>query len=64
MQHRRLGRTGLKVSEVSLGTMAFGRWIDEQASSEVLDAAYARAGNEVNDAGQSRCHIFRALANR
>ncbi|MDR6550544.1 aldo/keto reductase [Paenibacillus qinlingensis] len=36
---RRLGRTGLKVSEVSLGTMAFGRWIDEKASAEVLDTA-------------------------
>ncbi|TDG00832.1 aldo/keto reductase [Paenibacillus piri] len=36
---RRLGRTGLKVSEVSLGTMAFGRWIDQRHSAEVLDAA-------------------------
>lgn len=36
---RRLGRTGLKVSEVSLGTMAFGRWIDQKASAEVLDTA-------------------------
>jgi aryl-alcohol dehydrogenase-like predicted oxidoreductase len=39
MQHRKLGRTGLKVSEVSLGTMAFGRWIDEDQSQLVLDAA-------------------------
>jgi aryl-alcohol dehydrogenase-like predicted oxidoreductase len=39
MKHRRLGRTGLKVSEVSLGTMAFGRWIDEAQSQTVLDAA-------------------------
>ncbi|KRF03677.1 aldo/keto reductase [Paenibacillus sp. Soil766] len=38
---RRLGKTGLKVSEVSLGTMAFGRWIDEKASAEVLDTALA-----------------------
>ncbi|THF83292.1 aldo/keto reductase [Cohnella fermenti] len=36
---KRLGRTGLKVSEVALGTMAFGRWIDERKSAEVLDAA-------------------------
>jgi 1-deoxyxylulose-5-phosphate synthase len=36
---RRLGRTGLQVSEVSLGTMAFGRWIDEKKSAEVLDTA-------------------------
>lgn len=39
--YRRLGRTGLKVSEVSLGTMAFGRWINEKASAEVLDTALA-----------------------
>lgn len=36
---RRLGRTGLRVSEVSLGTMAFGRWIGEKESAEVLDSA-------------------------
>ncbi|MFD0682807.1 MULTISPECIES: aldo/keto reductase [unclassified Paenibacillus] len=39
MKHRSLGRTGLKVSEVSLGTMAFGRWIDETQSRNVFDAA-------------------------
>lgn len=110
---RRLGRTGLKVSEVSLGTMAFGRWIDERASAGVLDAAldsginlidtadvygkgadlgnpdsigeseqilgnllkerrhriilatkvHGRVGTGVNDAGQSRYHIFRAVEN-
>ncbi|NOU92034.1 aldo/keto reductase [Paenibacillus sp. LMG 31456] len=113
MQYRKLGRTGLKVSEVSLGTMAFGRWIDEKASEEVLNAAldaginvidtadiygrgmdmgdlsligeseailgrtlkerrhdivlatkfHARVGNGINDAGQSRYHIYRALEN-
>jgi aryl-alcohol dehydrogenase-like predicted oxidoreductase len=36
---KKLGRTGLKVSKVALGTMAFGRWIDERRSAEVLDAA-------------------------
>lgn len=39
LRHRRLGRTGLKVTEASLGTMAFGRWIDEARSANVLDAA-------------------------
>jgi aryl-alcohol dehydrogenase-like predicted oxidoreductase len=113
MQYRKLGRTGLKVSEVSLGTMAFGRWIDEKASAEVLDHAldaginlidtadvygrgmdlgdpsltgeseeiigrtlrgrrdkvvlatkfHARVGTGVNDAGQSRYHLYRAIDN-
>ncbi|WP_409344618.1 aldo/keto reductase [Paenibacillus sp. MBLB4367] len=113
MQFRKLGRTGLKVSEVSLGTMAFGRWIDEAASDAVLGTAleaginlidtadvygkgmdvgdpgqtgeaetilgrllkgkrqdvvlatkvHARVGTGVNDAGQSRYHLYRALEN-
>ncbi|WP_139995728.1 aldo/keto reductase [Paenibacillus paridis] len=101
MKYRKLGRTGLKVSEVSLGTMAFGRWIDEQASSTILDLAldqginlvdtanvygegeserilgnllkerrhdivlatkvHGRVGSGVNDAGQSRYHIYKAV---
>ncbi|GGA00088.1 oxidoreductase [Paenibacillus marchantiophytorum] len=110
---RTLGRTGLQVSEVSLGTMAFGRWISEKESAEVLDAAleaginlvdtadvygsgmdkdnpletgesetilgnllgarrhqivlatkvHGRVGLGINDAGQSRYHIHRAIDN-
>ncbi|WP_438350577.1 aldo/keto reductase [Paenibacillus sp. FA6] len=106
MQYRKLGRTGLKVSEVSLGTMAFGRWIDEDASANIIDLAldhginlfdtadvygkdqpgdserilgnllkerrndivlatkvHGRVGDGVNDAGQSRYHIIRAVEN-
>lgn len=101
MEYRKLGRTGLKVSEVSLGTMAFGRWIDEEASAAILDAAldhginlvdtanvygegeserilgnllkerrhqivlatkvHGRVGDGVNDSGQSRYHIYKAV---
>lgn len=101
MEYRKLGRTGLKVSEVSLGTMAFGRWIDEEASAAILDAAldhginlvdtanvygegeserilgnllkerrhqivlatkvHGRVGEGVNDSGQSRYHIYKAV---
>ncbi|SEB52982.1 aldo/keto reductase [Paenibacillus sp. GP183] len=39
MNHRKLGRTGMKVSEISLGCMAFGRWIDEAQSLRVMDTA-------------------------
>ncbi|MFZ5828055.1 MAG: aldo/keto reductase [Bacillota bacterium] len=39
METRTLGRSGLKVTSICLGTMAFGRWIDEAASARVLDAA-------------------------
>lgn len=39
MQHTRLGRTGLKVSRLCLGTMTFGLQIDEPAARSVLDRA-------------------------
>jgi 1-deoxyxylulose-5-phosphate synthase len=43
MQHVRLGRTGLQVSRICLGTMTFGLQIDEDASRAILDKA-ASAG--------------------
>jgi aryl-alcohol dehydrogenase-like predicted oxidoreductase len=39
MQIRRLGRTGLKVTEVCLGTMTFGHQCDEKTSFAILDKA-------------------------
>ncbi|SFL21405.1 Predicted oxidoreductase [Paenibacillus sp. 1_12] len=47
---RKFGRTGLKVSEVSLGTMAFGRWISEQQSADVLDTALDAGINLIDTA--------------
>jgi 1-deoxyxylulose-5-phosphate synthase len=43
MKVKRLGRTGLKVTEVCLGTMTFGHQCDEQTSFAIMDAA-AEAG--------------------
>lgn len=39
MQIRRLGRTGLKVSEICLGTMTFGNQCDERMSFAIMDKA-------------------------
>lgn len=39
MEHRRLGRTGLKVSTICLGTMQFGWTADEEDSFEVMTRA-------------------------
>jgi aryl-alcohol dehydrogenase-like predicted oxidoreductase len=50
MQYRKLGRTGLKVSELCLGTMQFGWTTDEKSSVEVLDAFLAAGGNFVDTA--------------
>ncbi len=40
MKRRRLGRTGLVVSEICLGTMTFGNQVDERTSCNILDRAY------------------------
>jgi len=42
MKHRQLGRTGLSVSEICLGTMTFGSMADEGASLAALDRAFDR----------------------
>jgi aryl-alcohol dehydrogenase-like predicted oxidoreductase len=39
MQQRRLGRTGLKVSNICLGTMTFAGQADEETSMRILDVA-------------------------
>ena len=41
MDYARLGRTGLKVSRLCLGTMTFGKQCDEPASRAILDTATA-----------------------
>ena len=41
MRHTRLGRTGLQVSRLCLGTMTFGLQCDEATSFAILDAAAA-----------------------
>src|SRR6516162_4481131 len=39
MKTRRMGRTGLKVSEVCLGTMTFGHQCDQRESFRIMDRA-------------------------
>src|SRR5688572_30983432 len=41
MRHTRLGRTGLTVSRLCLGTMTFGLQCDEKTSHAILDRAFA-----------------------
>ena len=57
MEYRRLGRTGLKVSALCLGTMQFGWTADEPRSVEVMDAFMAAGGNFIDTADvYSRWH--------
>ncbi len=51
MQRRRLGASGLVVSEVCMGTMTFGSQCDESESFAILDWAY-EAGIDFYDAAE------------
>lgn len=50
MEYRRYGKSGIKVSKVSLGTMSFGRWIDEKASEKILHYALDQGMNLIDTA--------------
>lgn len=50
MEHRSLGRSGVKISPLTLGTMQFGWTADEKTSFDVLDAAYAAGINAIDTA--------------
>jgi aryl-alcohol dehydrogenase-like predicted oxidoreductase len=50
MEYRNLGRTGLKVSELCMGTMQFGWTTDEQHAYQVLDAYVESGGNFLDTA--------------
>lgn len=50
MNYRYLGRTGLKVSELCLGAMTFGRESDEKTSFQMLDRFVAAGGNFIDTA--------------
>ena len=45
MQYRYIGKTGLKVTPICLGTMSFGSWSDERESFKIMDKAYDRGIN-------------------
>lgn len=50
MQYRYLGRTGLKVSELCLGAMTFGRESSEEVSFQMLDCFLDAGGNFIDTA--------------
>lgn len=50
MDYRRLGKSGLQVSELALGTMQFGWTADKQTSFAVMDAYVEAGGNLIDTA--------------
>ncbi len=50
MEYKKLGRTGLRVSELCLGTMQFGWTADASASHSVMSAFFEEGGNFIDTA--------------
>ena len=50
MNYKRLGRTGLKVSELCLGTMQFGWTVNLNRSFEIMDEFFEAGGNFIDTA--------------
>ena len=68
MEYRKLGRSGLKVSPICLGTMMFGGPTDEATSRRILDRAREAGVNFIDTAdvyneGRSEEVVGRAIAN-
>lgn len=71
MEYRNLGRSGVKVSAIGLGTMMFGGWgdTDQASSTAMVDAALEAGVNffdtaDVYDDGVSETMLGKALAGR
>lgn len=69
MQYRNLGRSGLKVSEICLGTMTFGVSVDEAEAKRIVDQACDAGVNFYDTAntyagGRSEEMLGAALAGR
>ncbi|WP_338830562.1 aldo/keto reductase [Bradyrhizobium sp. 27S5] len=69
MQYRQLGRSGLKVSPICLGTMMFGGPTDEATSSRIVAKAREAGINFIDSAdayngGKSEEVVGRAISNR
>lgn len=45
MNYRYIGRSGLRVSPICMGTMSFGSWSDRSESLRILDTAFDRGIN-------------------
>jgi aryl-alcohol dehydrogenase-like predicted oxidoreductase len=66
MEYRRMGRSGLKVSEICLGTMTFGHGTDQQEANRIVDLAREAGVNFFDTAdtyggGQSEIMLGNAL---
>jgi len=69
MEYRQLGRSGIQVSELCLGTMTFGQGVDESTAARMVDLALDAGVNFFDTAntyagGDSEIMLGKALKNR
>ena len=69
MQYKKLGRTGLKVSTIGIGTMFFGTQVNEDEAIKILDVAFEKGINLFDTAnaytgGLSEEIVGKALQNK
>ena len=69
MQYKKVGRTGLKVSEITLGTMIFGKQVDEADAIKIMDLAFDKGITSFDTAngytgGRSEEIVGKALKNK
>lgn len=64
MEYRRLGGTGLMVSELCLGTMTFGRELDESGSREIIGRFLEAGGNFIDTADVYEAGVSEEITGR
>ncbi len=69
MQYKKVGRTGLKVSEITMGTMIFGKQVNEADAIKIMDLAFEKGINSFDTAdaytgGRSEEIVGKALKNK
>ncbi len=69
MQYNKVGRTGLKVSAVSIGTMFFGNQVSESDAVKIMDMAFEKGINSFDTAnaytgGRSEEIVGKTLKNK
>lgn len=69
MEYRQLGRSGIKVSALTLGTMLFGESTDDVSAARIVDKAFEQGVNSIDTAdaysrGESERVVGRCIANR
>ena len=69
MKYNKVGRTGLKISVLTMGTMIFGQQVDEAEAVKIMDLAFEKGINSFDTAnaytaGRSEEIVGKALKNK